>query len=170
MYVRNKISKLIRQAPKTAGIYAMYERNGDSNAAYVGISSNLRNRLRQHMIRRDSSITTSVSAVRLEPDFIEKICWWTDDEFEDKQILRGVELVAFDVLKPVLRSRGNINHKAKELYNDSNFVERITKKIKEKPTGEIIFPDLKQVLDKVASLEDRVEKLEAKISEDELNN
>lgn len=40
--------------PKNPGIYAMYARNGD--VAYVGLSKNLRNRIGQHMIRRDSSV------------------------------------------------------------------------------------------------------------------
>lgn len=33
--------------PKTAGIYAMYYRSG--GVAYVGLSKNLRNRIRDHM-------------------------------------------------------------------------------------------------------------------------
>ena len=46
------------------------------------------------MIRKDSSATTNVSAVRLDPDYIRKIKWWTSDEFEDKKVLEAVELIA----------------------------------------------------------------------------
>ena len=105
------ISLSLSQIPKNSGIYAMYDRNG--GVAYVGLSKNLRNRIKQHIIRRDSSVTTGVSATILNPDKISRICWWQHASFSDEDRRKAAEIVAFEVLKPTLRSRGKITDRAK---------------------------------------------------------
>jgi hypothetical protein len=70
--------------------------------AYVGIAGNLKQRIAQHLIRRDSSVTTGASAVSLNPDFINEVKWWEHPEFHQRHVLEAAELVAFEILDPVL--------------------------------------------------------------------
>jgi len=163
MYIKHNISKIISKAPNSAAVYAMYERVNDKKAAYVGISSNLKSRLRQHMIRRDSSATTNVSAVRLDPDYIRKIKWWTSDKFEDKKVLEAAELIAFDIFNPVLRSKGSVSVSAKELYDNEDFNKEMINKFKEGYSGEIVFPNFNLVLDRLDKLEREVERLKTEL-------
>ena len=108
-------SKLLTVVPQAPGIYSLYERK---DIIYVGIGDDMRKRLRQHFIRRDSSIVTSVGAARLHLEFITRVAWWTCEEFEDRNYLEAAELVAFEYLNPVLRSRGKPRAKAKSLIDD----------------------------------------------------
>jgi hypothetical protein len=61
---------------------------------YVGIGSNLRQRITQHLIRRDSSVTTGVTAVSLNPDLVSDVLWWEADEFSDPIALEAAERIA----------------------------------------------------------------------------
>jgi hypothetical protein len=105
--------------PSVQAVYAMYGGQGRSlYVAYVGLASNLRQRLTQHLIRRDSSVMTGVSAVSLNPDLITEVRWWEHPDFARQEILEADELVAFDVLEPALRSRGGITDRAKQIYKE----------------------------------------------------
>jgi len=163
MYTRHKISNMMKRVPYSQGIYAMFESKLDKNAVYIGISTNLRNRIRQHMIRRDSSVTTKTSAVRLNPDYIEVIKWWVNDKFEDKVVLEAAELVAFDVFNPVLRSKGSVSLEAKKLYKKEKFKSEIKSILLDKQSGYLHFPDLNNVLSKIDKLKMRVDNLEERI-------
>jgi excinuclease UvrABC nuclease subunit len=59
------------------------------HVAYVGISGNLRNRIRQHFLRRDSSVVTGTSAASLNPDLVTRIEWWLHERFEERVDRRG---------------------------------------------------------------------------------
>lgn len=73
----------LRDAPTDSGVYAMVDIAG--LPAYVGRSSNLRSRLRQHFIRQDSSV---VSYGRLDVRDIATVAWWeTDDDKVAEQAL-----------------------------------------------------------------------------------
>ena len=49
-----------RDLPEWEGIYAMYDRKPPAGAAaYVGETNNVRARLVQHLVRRDSSVVTA---------------------------------------------------------------------------------------------------------------
>jgi len=57
------------EIPSVPGIYALYGVDGSARfVAYVGKAGKLRERLGQHLVRRDSSITTGASVVSLNPD------------------------------------------------------------------------------------------------------
>jgi len=165
MYTRHRISSMMKKVSSSQGIYAMFENKSDKNSVYVGISTNLRNRIRQHMIRRDSSVTTKTSAVRLNPDYIEVIRWWVNDKFEDKIVLEAAELAAFDVFNPVLRSKSSVSREAEKLYQQKKFKSEIKSILLEKQSGELHFPDLSKVLGKIDRLKMRVDRLEDKIEE-----
>ncbi|WP_372480802.1 nucleotide excision repair endonuclease [Halomicrobium sp. HM KBTZ05] len=65
----------LKDVPTTSGVYRLIDLDGD--IAYVGRSSNLRSRLRQHFIRQDSSV---VSYGRLDIWDIDRIEWWETDQ------------------------------------------------------------------------------------------
>lgn len=58
--------------PTKPGIYAMYDRN--KKAAYVGESDNLRGRIRDHIVNRDSTAVTRLSPTMLNPEYVYRIC------------------------------------------------------------------------------------------------
>lgn len=67
----------ISELPGAPAVYAMYGGLGRAAyVAYVGLASNLRQRLTQHFIRRDSSVVTGAAAVSLNPDLITRVEWW----------------------------------------------------------------------------------------------
>ena len=121
--------------------------------AYVGITGSLKERITQHLVRRDSSITTGATAVSLNPEKVTEIRWWHHEGFSDGNFLAAAETVAFEVLDPVLRSRGNITEKAKEITSSSEFNVQIRKLLEGEPTGNLVIPNLKSALDKIAELE-----------------
>jgi hypothetical protein len=94
----------ISDLPNVPAIYAMFGGQDRSRyVAYVGLGSKLRSRVEQHLVRRDSSVTTGVSAVSLNPDFVSEVRWWEHPDFEKQDVLEAAELIAFDVLEPALR-------------------------------------------------------------------
>lgn len=118
MQITKEHFKLSR-IPKDPGIYALYDHSGGT--AYVGISNNIRERINQHFIKKDSSITTGVSAVVLNTDKIAKVVWWLHDAFAEKAAREAAELVASEVFNPILRSRGKTTNDAKAALEKAGF-------------------------------------------------
>ena len=148
--------------PAWEAVYAMYDRTPSSAAAYVGESANLRARLVQHFVRRDSSVVTGASAAGLNIDLVRVVQWWEHDCFDDKTRRVAAELVAFDVLDPTLRSRANASDGAWKIYDDDEqFTARMRDLFATPPTGRLTLPSLADVAQDVADLADRVEALES---------
>jgi hypothetical protein len=140
-------------------------RGSGSYVAYVGIAgTSLRGRIEQHLIRRDSSVTTGVSAVSLNPDAVTEVRWWEHEQFTERGALEAAELVAFDVLEPALRSRGNVTAQARALYSDLTFVAEMRSVLSAPPTGRLVLPSLAEALSRIASLEERVTALEERVT------
>jgi hypothetical protein len=72
----------------------------------VGIADDLQRRIDQHLVRRDSSVTTGVATAALNPDLVTDIEWWRHSYFDERVRLQAAKLKAFDILDPVLRGRG----------------------------------------------------------------
>lgn len=149
--------------PKDPGIYAMYDRNG--TVAYVGLSKDLRDRIGQHIIRRDSSVTTGVSATILNPDKISHICWWLHESFSDKGSREAAEIVAFEVLNPSLRSRGKVTDRAKVILEDQTFCEEMKLLFHSEPSGVFHPNTLDNLANLVLELYERVLELQNRVSE-----
>jgi hypothetical protein len=150
------------ELPSVPAVYAMFGGQGRNlYVAYVGLASNLRQRLTQHLIRRDSSVVTGVSAVSLNPDLITDVRWWEHPDFARQEILEAAELVAFDVLEPALRSRGGITDRAIQIYQDEVFREQMRILLVGDPAGSLVLPTLSQALERISSLERRVTELES---------
>ncbi len=153
----SSISKL----PTCPAVYAMYGGKGRGvYVAYVGTSKSLKQRMGQHLVNRDSSVTTGTSAVGLNADYVTKIAWWDHSGFADQDFLRAAELVAFDVLDPALRSRGQVTDRAKKLHTSKDFHRKMKVVFQGEPAGELHMPSLEEALDRIDELEKRIDSLE----------
>lgn len=82
---------LVAELPvKTPAIYAFYGRADRTSPAYVGMTTDLRSRINQHLVRRDSSRTTGASVVSLNPDLVVEVRWWHRADFADERVLRAL--------------------------------------------------------------------------------
>ncbi len=153
----------ISELPSVPAVYAFCGGQGrGSYVAYVGVADSLKRRITQHLVSRDSSVATGTSAVGLNPDYVTEMRWWEHSEFSERHILEAAELVAFDVLDPALRSRGNIQEQAKQLYADSKFNQKMRSLFTSEPTGRLMIPALQDALERIAKLEKRLDSLEAR--------
>jgi hypothetical protein len=128
--------------------------------AYVGIGKSLKARAIQHLVRRDSSVTTGTSAVQLNPDYVTELAWWEHPDFDQRHVLEAAEMVAFDVLDPALRSRGAPQHRARELFAEQSFHEEMRVLFSGDPAGRLVIETLGDALERIAALEERVAELE----------
>lgn len=165
-----KTPPAIAQLPNVPAVYALY--GGQSRAmhvAYVGLATKLKSRIMQHLVTRDSSVTTGIHAVSLNPDYVTKVEWWEYPDFADSTILAATELVAFDVLTPVLRSRGAPQEQAQKLYQDEEFKSKMQLLLKGDPSGSLLLPPLQERVSaleaRIIELEQRIVKLEEKLKE-----
>lgn len=156
-----KIVSTIFQLPSVPAVYALYGgQNKGTYVAYVGLATKLKPRITQHLVRHDSSITAGLHAVKLNPDYVTRVEWWEHSDFIDSAILAAAELIAFDVLNPVLKSRGFPHGQAKQLYDDESFKSKMRLLFQGEPSGYLPVLSLQE---KVEVLEDRVAELEQRI-------
>jgi hypothetical protein len=157
--------QFVGKLPTDPALYALYGGTGRSqHVAYVGLSGNLRSRIRQHFLRRDSSIVTGTSAASLNPDLVTRLEWWLSEKFEDRDYLQAAELIAFDKFEPTLRSRGRITSEAEALAETTEVVEEIESLLEEGPTGTVDIPTLSDALSRIERLEGRIDQLEEKLA------
>ena len=156
----------LNKVPNRPAIYAMDGHSvGHRPVAYVGQAGKLRTRLRQHLVLRDSSVTTGTSVVSLNPDLVRAVEWWEHDGFDDNDVLGAAELVAFDVLDPVLRSRGHPTSKAVALAADRTFRKEFAALFSNSATGSLSIETLPELSARVDALTARVGALETQITQ-----
>jgi hypothetical protein len=155
-----RVATAIGELPSVPAIYAMYGGEDRRYVAYVGIGDDLRRRVTQHLVNRNSSATTETGAVRLHPDHISGIAWWEHPTFVDRVELEAAELVAFDVLEPTMRSRGGIGGEAKQRAADESFRGEMMSMFAGAPTGHLKLLTFAGFAKRLAALELRVERLE----------
>jgi hypothetical protein len=154
----------ISELPGVAAVYAMYGgKDRGSYVAYVGVAGNLKRRVMQHLVRRDSSVATGTSAVMLNPAYVTQVRWWEHSAFEERPALEAAELVAFEVFDPALRSRGAIQEKARQLFEDTSFREEMRALFDSEPSGQLNILTLQDALEKIESLEERLTELQRKL-------
>jgi hypothetical protein len=154
----------IYDLPNAPAVYAFYSGGrGTLYVAYVGIAGKLKQRVVQHLIRRDSSVATGASAVSLNPDHLTRIEWWGHPSFNKTVNLKAAEMVAFDLLQPALRSRGRDDSAGKEVLADPTFRKSMEVLFKGKPNGTVDFLTLSDALKRINQLEKRIDELEASL-------
>lgn len=152
--------------PSVPAVYALYGGRGAvRSVAYVGVAERLKQRIRQHIVSRDSSVVTGVSVVRLNPDLITEVAWWTHPAFAERSGLEAAEMVAFDALQPTLRSRGASQSEARRLYQDEGFYAEMSALFAAGPAGTLAILTLSDALERIAELERRVATLEARLGD-----
>lgn len=151
----------IADLPDQPAVYALYGGRGRGlHVAFVGLARDLRVRITQHLIRRDSSVATGAAVVMLNVDLVTQARWWEHPDFADEAHLLAAELIAFDILQPVLRSRGQPQEAARRLAADETFAARMRQLFEQDATGRLTIPSLQDALDRIADLEARVKALE----------
>jgi hypothetical protein len=154
----------ISDLPRIPAVYAM--RSGYGNTcyvAYVGMADDLKRRIYQHLVRRDSSVVTGVSAVSLNPDLVSEVQWWGRSEFTNRTWLGAAELLAFDLLEPVMRSRGNVSQESEKLYESMEFRMEMGTQFIDEPDGVLVLPSMKTLIEEVSTLHQRIAALEDSI-------
>jgi hypothetical protein len=125
---------------------------------YVGLGDSLRQRLDQHLVKRDSSLTSGASAVVLNAEFVTEIRWWQSSAFADRTQLVAAELVA--VFEPVLMSRGAVPAVAKQLAADPVFRQAMSSLFTGPAAGRLYLHRLESLQERIAELERRADLLE----------
>ena len=151
----------ISSLPNLPSIYAIYAKNSKV-PVYIGQTTKLKNRITQHLVRRDSSIVTGASGYSLDPDHVKRISWWEHHLFVEENNLTAAELIAFNQLNPIIRSQGN-KKQSSQILSDENFVQEMVQLFQGEPTGELNIVDLNQALQRISKLEDRIRQLEEKL-------
>ena len=153
----------IKHVPQFAGIYGFKGATDKSGSySYIGLSGKLRDRISQHLLRRDSSVSTGVSAVSLNPDNIDECHWWIHESFEDRDYLEAAELVAFEFFRPTLVSRGNPTSNAIEIMKKEEFKDKMYSLFSTIPSGYIRFYDISWTVEKIKELEKEINELKKK--------
>jgi hypothetical protein len=161
-----RVAKALSELPSLPAVYALYGgRDTSRSAAYVGIADKLRQRIRQHLVTRDSSVATGTHVVSLNAELVTEVAWWEHPAFADRIRLEAAELVAFDVLEPTLRSRGAIHTEASKMYNDAGFHAEMQRLFAGEPAGKWSIPTLEDALERISALERRLAALEARRAE-----
>jgi hypothetical protein len=155
----------IKNLPQHPGIYGFKSPTDvkEGSYSYVGLSGKIRNRVTEHLLRRDSSVTTGASATSLNPDKIAECNWWCHKTFVEKEYLEAAELIAFEKLNPTLGSRGSPSSKALELSQDKKFISQMEELFSSPPTGSIVFHDLSWAVSKIRELENEIKLLKEKL-------
>lgn len=160
-----KLAATMSELPAAPAIYALLGGNGNTRTvAYVGSAERLRQRIRQHLITRDSSVTTGAAIVSLNPDLVTEVLWWEHPLFAERARLEAAELVAFDILEPTLRSRGAVPTEARKWYEDPAYSSGMRALIAGEPSGRLTLPSLQDALRRIAELERRLALLEARLA------
>jgi hypothetical protein len=135
--------KSISELPNRPAVYALMSGTGGrAYVAYVGIAKILKRRISQHLVLRDSSVTTGTSAIMLNPDYVTEVRWWESDEFSNRVYLEAAEIVALEILDPALRSRGITQEAALVLSGKRSFRKAMERLFKGNPSGSLVVPTL----------------------------
>lgn len=155
--------KTFSEIPSVPAVYALCGRatlHRGTYIAYVGHTHNLRTRINDHLIARETRVITGLSAVSLNPENVMEVHWWEHPSFSERTVREGAELVAFEVLNPALRSLAPELKRARRAYDDRSFRDEMTSLLSGEPTGRFVVPSLRGALERIEALERRLSALE----------
>ena len=124
--------------------------------AFVGGAVRLRERVIEQLGLRASGLPRSGAPLPLEPSYVSQLRWWQHDVFVDSHSLRAAELVATDVLRPLLYGRGPISQLAQEHRGNKVFRNRMERLFRGAPSGELTLPTIETLLERLARLEEQI--------------
>jgi hypothetical protein len=76
-----QICRSIGELPMRLAVYAIYGGSYPPGNAYIGIGEKLRNRIRQHLVLRDSSVATTAALAGLRVEHVTGVIWWEQPAF-----------------------------------------------------------------------------------------
>jgi hypothetical protein len=110
---------------------------------------------------RDSSAVVESAPVQINVDSISSLKWWQHDDFQSRDRLEGAEIVAFEVLKPTMRSRGGVSASGQKQSTKSVFRDEMLRLFHSTATGSLKFPNIRDLARKLSELERRIDELES---------
>lgn len=147
----------VSQLPDRPGIYALCGgRKQSLYVVYVGAANSIKQRITQHLVRRDSSVVTGVAAASLNPELITEVRWWENALFEDRVYLEAAELIAFDIFMPVLRSRGKVQDASRKLVDDEKYRNTMNDLFRCEASGRLCILTLQDALERIETLEQQM--------------
>ena len=158
----------IKHLPQFPGIYGFKGPNDiKDNYSYIGLSNKLRERVSQHLLKRESSVATVATAISLNPDKIAECHWWIHESFGAREYLEAAELIAFERFNLTLVSRVTPSTRTLEISNDEVFKKQMDKLFSNVPSCYIKFYDLSWAINKIKELENEILNLRKVISDKE---
>ena len=106
-----------------------------------------------------------MSAVSLNPDHVTEVRWWTHAALLEQDALEAAQLVAFDILEPLLANRHTVSDRARHMYRDPVFVARMMELIKEGPAGHLAIRTLDDAWERIEDQEHRLANLERRMNQ-----
>ena len=156
----------VKHLPQLPGINGFKRPNNiQDNYSYIGLSNKLRESVSQHLLKRDSNVTTGASAISLNPDKIAECHWWIHESFGTREYLEAAELIAFERFNLTLVSRVTPSARSLEISNDEGFKKQMDKLFLNVPSGYIKFYDLSWAINKIKELENEILELKRVISD-----
>jgi hypothetical protein len=156
----------VADLPDVPAVYALYAGRGrDVYVAFIGVTQDLKTRIEQHLVSRDSRVAGATSAVSINPEYVTEVRWWTHPMFLEQSSLEAAMLIACDILDPVLRSESGISDQARKLYNEPPFVARIMELIKERAAGHFVVRTLDDAWEQIDAHKHRLAELERRLAQ-----
>lgn len=147
----------IAELPSVPAVYALYGgRGATAYTAYVGVADQLKRRITQHLVRRESALTAGTSAYLLNPEYVTALHWWTNDGFAQRPFLEAAGLVALDVLEPALRTPPPITEAVRRVHYRPRFRQQMRTLFRGPPAGRLQIPTLADALERIRMLEQRL--------------
>ena len=103
------------------------------------------------------------SVAILNPDYVSDVRWWIHDDFADKDVRKAAEVIAAEILDPVLKSRRGPTDKAQGKLGEADFQTRMKSLFESQPAGHLKILTLKDALNKIDNLQDRILALEIRL-------
>ena len=151
----------ISELPNVPAVYALYGGKGRNFfVAYIGTAGKLKQRIDQHLVKRDSSVAIKTSAVGINADHVTAVKWWEHVDFRNKNSLLAAEMIAADLLDPTLKSRGIVSASANKLYSNKDFRKKMRSLFKMEPAGYLSILTLQDAFGRIREIEIRIKKLE----------
>ena len=149
--------------PDIPAVYGLHDRR-TGTLIYLGETGNLRARIKQHLVTRDSSVVTGAFAASINPDLVGEVCWWSHPELRERAGREAAELVAAGLLNPVLRDRDRPQAGAVTRFADPAFRAEMERLFHGPPSGRMVIPTLQEALARIAEIEAELEQVRKRLA------
>ncbi|HUZ00642.1 MAG TPA: hypothetical protein VMU89_09850 [Thermomicrobiaceae bacterium] len=153
----------VADLPDIPAVYGLHDRR-TGTLIYLGETGNLRARIKQHLVSRDSSVVTGAFAASINPDLVGEVRWWEHVELGDRPGREAAELVAVALLNPVLRDRDRPQSASVTRFEDRGFRSRMEGLFQSPATGRMVVPTLQEALARIAAIESELAQIRERLA------